>query len=47
VLATASSADADLHLFDLGVCEEDTPTTTLVGDPQVRLRHIHAAPPLS
>ena len=39
VLATASSADSDLHLFDLGICDEDIPTTTLVGDPQVCPRH--------
>ena len=41
VLATASSADADLHLFDLGICDEDAPTTTLVGDPQARPRCFH------
>ena len=39
VLATASSADSDLHLFDLGICDEDVPTTTLIGDPQVCLQH--------
>ena len=41
VVATASSADSDLHLFDLGICDEDIPTTTLTGDPQVCPQFTH------
>jgi hypothetical protein len=37
VIAAASAADGDVHLFDLGVCDE-APTDVLLGEAQVRQR---------
>jgi hypothetical protein len=34
-VATVSAADGDVHVFDLGVCD-DAPTEVLLGEPQVR-----------
>jgi hypothetical protein len=36
LVATVSAADSDVHVFDLGVCD-DAPTEVLFGEAQVRV----------